>query len=76
MFANYAPMPEVSRVLAICPRQEDRVRLHEILRGYRFRLDEAVTGRDRDLQACRRIPLGGGAESGRLRRASCAADSR
>jgi DNA-binding NtrC family response regulator len=39
-------MSEVSRVLAVCPRPEDRVRLHEILRGHRFRLDEAVTWRD------------------------------
>ena len=46
MFANYSPMPEVSRVLTICPQPEDRVRLHEILRRYRFRLDEAVTWRD------------------------------
>lgn len=46
MFANYSPMPDESRVLTICPQPEDRVRLHEILRGHRFRLDEAVTWRD------------------------------
>ena len=46
MFANYSPMPDESRVLTICPQPEDRVRLHEILRRYRFRLDEAVTWRD------------------------------
>ena len=46
MSANYSPMPDESRVLTICPQPEDRVRLHEILRRYRFRLDEAVTWRD------------------------------
>lgn len=43
-----AAVPEASRaeVLAVCPRPEDRIRLHEIFREYHLALHEAVTWRD------------------------------